>query len=592
MGEATMASGLLKTSGGTPVPGALAAMAALALPPLLAYNQSPSSTLLNQLLAIAAWGAALCLLPAGQAGLQKARGAWPVLLSLTVMLLMLGMSWGDALPTSITLCAAAAMLCAMAVMVMAQCAPGSGDSLEPIQPMLTGLLVAGVLSGLIALVQVFEPAWADGQLIAKSGLAGRAVGNLRQPNHLSTLLVWAVIALVPLAQARRVMGLRLPGLLAAALGILMVLGVVLTASRTGVVGMFLLSIWGLVDRRLRPAIRWSLVLAPLIYLVGWTLVDYWAHHTAHTFGGEKRLAESDLSSSRFGIWSNAWSLIKMNPWFGVGWGEFNFAWTLTPFPHRPVAFFDHAHNLPIHLAVELGLPLALGLMGLLSWGVWLAFARAAKVAGDAGAGARATAMLVLLVGLHSLLEYPLWYVYFLLPTAWAWGHALRVPAADAATTQTAARPQRHWWPEVAGGLMLVGALFAAWDYQRVTVIYVPGDDAQPLTQRIGSGQGSLLFGHHADYAAATSTTPPSQAMGAFQNTTHALLDTRLMIAWAKALAESGHVERARYLADRLREFHNAASGDFFAECDDAGASPKPFQCTPALPGLGWRDFIR
>jgi hypothetical protein len=142
--------------------------------------------------------------------------------------------------------------------------------------------------------------------------------------------------------------------------------------------------------------------------------------------------------------------------------------------------------------------------------------------------------------------------------------------------------------------MLLGALYALWDYQRVTVIYAPGDNAQPLAQRIAAGQESPLFGHHADYAAATSTTPPSRAMGAFQNTTHALLDTRLMMAWAKALAESGHVERARYLADRLREFHNAASSDFFAECDAATAAttPKPFQCTPAGPGLGWRDFIR
>ena len=33
-------------------------------------------------------------------------------------------------------------------------------------------------------------------------------------------------------------------------------------------------------------------------------------------------------------------------------------------------------------------------------------------------------LMVLLIGVHSLLEYPLWYAYFLLPTAWAWGHAV------------------------------------------------------------------------------------------------------------------------------------------------------------------------
>jgi hypothetical protein len=31
---------------------------------------------------------------------------------------------------------------------------------------------------------------------------------------------------------------------------------------------------------------------------------------------------------------------------------------------------------------------------------------------------RTALMLVLMMGLHSLLEYPLWYAYFLLPTAW------------------------------------------------------------------------------------------------------------------------------------------------------------------------------
>jgi hypothetical protein len=34
----------------------------------------------------------------------------------------------------------------------------------------------------------------------------------------------------------------------------------------------------------------------------------------------------------------------------VGYGEFNLAWTLTPFPGRPIAFFDHTHNLPLQLA--------------------------------------------------------------------------------------------------------------------------------------------------------------------------------------------------------------------------------------------------
>ena len=45
--------------------------------------------------------------------------------------------------------------------------------------------------------------------------------------------------------------------------------------------------------------------------------------------------------------------------------KFNMAWTLTPVPGRPTAFFDHTHNLALQLAVELGLPMATLVMALL-----------------------------------------------------------------------------------------------------------------------------------------------------------------------------------------------------------------------------------
>ena len=50
---------------------ALALVAAAALPPLLAYNQTPAATLYNQLLALAGWGLAL-LLSRNSAGEQPA----------------------------------------------------------------------------------------------------------------------------------------------------------------------------------------------------------------------------------------------------------------------------------------------------------------------------------------------------------------------------------------------------------------------------------------------------------------------------------------------------------------------------------------
>ena len=109
------------------------------------------------------------------------------------------------------------------------------------------------------------------------------------------------------------------------------------------------------------------------------------------------------------------------------------------------------------------------------------------------------------------------------------------------------------------------------------------DDAGPLPQRIAAGQRSVLFAHHADYAAATTTETPGQAMPAFAGAAHYLLDTRLMMAWARAYAERGDVNRARYLAQRLREFHHPESDEFFAACEQ-NTKPRPFQCeSPSVP---------
>ncbi|HSI58730.1 MAG TPA: Wzy polymerase domain-containing protein [Ideonella sp.] len=581
------------------MPASAALVFAVAAPTLLAFNVSPSATLLNQLLAVAGWGLVLLLLPT-EARRQRGGGAWPLQAVLVVLGLAVLASCSAGLPSSMGLAAGGVLLAALAVMsaahglsdgrVRGSATAAGAASPWPIAAFFAGVLLAGVASALIGGVQVFFPAWADGEFIARSGLVGRAVGNLRQPNHLSSLLVWALIALVPLAQAGRLLWLRFALPAALGVGALLVLGVVLTASRTGVLGVVLLALWGLLDRRLGKGVRVAMCAAPVLYGLGWMVVAGWAHETAHTFGGEVRLGEGDLSASRFGIWANTLALIRANPLAGVGFGEFNFAWTLSEFPQRPVAFFDHTHNLPLQFAVELGLPLAGLLMALLIWSLWLAGRRSWQGQGDAGAASRAAFMMVLLIGLHSLLEYPLWYAYFLLPTAWAWGWALRRPPE---ASQPRVMAESHWLGRVAGALMLAGAAFAVYDYSKAVAIFAPGKTAAPLPERILRGQNSWLFSHQADYAAATTTEPPSRAMAAFGSTTHALLDTRLMMDWARALSESGHADKASYLAARLREFRNPAAAAFFAACDPPpapGAAP-PFQCVPPTTRLGWRDFL-
>jgi hypothetical protein len=657
------------------------ALAAVATPALLAYNASPSTTFFNQALAAALWGSvASRLVLKAAAPSENHPGSLlagsPAVAALALLALGAAMPWGAG-GQALSLVTAAVSVCLAAIVLVhaGQLAGGRADAVSLGSSFFQAWVITGLLNVAVALIQVFSPAWPDGDWIAHSSVAGRAVGNLRQPNHLSSLLLWAAIALIGVVELRRLAKAhgseseakrwsqtKAPFTTAATDAggtavrkaapwlcmALFIWAIVLTASRTGLVGVALLAVWGLADRRLSLQSRWLLLATPLMYATAWWGMAWWADLSAQTFGGQQRLAEGDVSGSRFRIWADALHLIALHPWTGVGWGNFNFAWSLTPFPNRHTAFFDHTHNLPLQLAVELGVPMALLVCGLLLWALWQAWRRALAASPAESAAGRCAVMMLVLIGLHSLLEYPLWYAYFLLPTAFVWGFALGLPARagpvatgtrtqeeavqdaagppsmtsilatgipaepmeHASRTQTRfqppglqsepsheqSAPRRSWPLAAAGALCVVGAVFSVFDYLRVADIFAARHGAAPLEQRIEAGKRSVFFAHHAHYAAATVSDTPGQEMASFDIASHHLLDTRLMMAWGKAFAEVGDLDRARHLAERLREFRNPDSASFFAECDKARAeglaqAAWPFQCTPPSRTLTWQDFL-
>ena len=73
-------------------------------------------------------------------------------------------------------------------------------------------------------------------------------------------------------------------------------------------------------------------------------------------------------------------------------------------------------------------------------------------------------LMVLMIGLHSLLEYPLWYGPFQLALGISLGWLIRVPPQAAPR----AGPVRA----AAAGVLLAATAYAAWDYARVSQIYV------------------------------------------------------------------------------------------------------------------------
>jgi len=553
---------------------ALAASAAVALPTLIAFNVAPSATFFNQAAAFIGWGGFLLVLAT-----LVPRSAWPRSPGALALIGALAIAAIDALaasifsvmPWSLSLSAAGMIVAAVLVVATAASTQRAGLAEPAFRAFCIGLTVAGIASVLIGCIQVFAPRVPDGDWIAIAALAGRASGNLRQPNHLSSLLLWSVVGAVWLGEAK-VLDRRI----ALGLAIAFIYVVVLSASRTGALGMLTLAAWGLLDRRVSRPTRIALVLAPLLYAAMWWATSLWAAETHQLFAGQARLTTTtgDISSSRFAIWSNALALIASHPWLGVGFGDFNFAWTLTPFPGRPTEFFDHTHNLVLNFAVEMGVPIAALVLVLMAYALWRALAHAISD-GREKTGPypvqRAAFVVVFLVAVHSMLEYPLWYAYFLLPTAFAFGLCLERPVAREAAGGddeygNVTRPY-----VVAAMFLVLGGTLALYDYMRVVVIFAPPVGAGPLEERIASGRNSVLFAHHADYAAVTVAEHPGKVANGFDRAPHYLLDARLMAAWAKGLDELGESDKARYLAARLREFRSEAEDEFLAVCRTASA---------------------
>lgn len=563
-----------------------AALLAAVVPTLLALHRPPSATMLNQCVAVALWGGLAVVVAPGRLHLRQT-GALLAAIGLVLMAALASWQWGT-LPSSLSF-QAVGLLAGAALMVATGASAAGGLQRTTVFVALAwGLLAAGVLSSGVALVQVFAPTWADGQWIAQAVLPGRASGNLRQPNHLCDLLLWALVAAVALHALGKLGRTWLWGL-----AVLLVVGVELSASRTGAAGLLLLLLWGALDRRLPASARWVLVATPLLYGLAYLAMGWWGDYSQQALGAAARVSAEEAAggsspNARLNVWRTTWLLIVQNPWTGVGFGEFNLAWSLSAFENRPTAFFDHTHNLMLQLMVELGLPLAGLVLLLLAIALVQAALAALRAEGDAATVARASLLLALLCGLHSLVEYPLWYAYFLLPTALAWGMALGTSAERLAEAPVP-RPGNATAGMLAGAVMVAGGVLALADYQRVVEIYAPSDNSGPLAARIAQGQRSPFFAHQADYAAATNEVPaPSAALG-LMRATHSLLDTRLMIAWARQLALTGDLDRARWLAQQLRAFRNPDADEFLAPCGRPEGEAL-FQCQPPKAAHGWREF--
>jgi O-antigen ligase len=334
-------------------------------------------------------------------------------------------------------------------------------------------LAGGLLSALAGLLQHFQPFTAPVWLVSLKSRP-EVYGNLGQANHFATYLAIALAALLYLYGR----GLRTGAFVACAALLLPPLA--LSGSRSAWLYLIILALLATVARgsgaghdarRLRIA-AWCLLPAFLAghWLVSLPLAASSPSVVPTATSGERLFQVATGFELRLQLWETAWRMFLDAPVLGAGLGRF--AWShfvrAAGDPSMDPGLYMHAHNLVLHLMAETGAVGALVVLGPLL--AWLAALRPAML--DLQWCWLLGVLAILAV--HSLLEFPLWYAYFLgipaLLLGAGSGQPLRLRAAGAARAIVGIGI-------IAGSVNLIAVMGPYREFERL--VFMPGRGAQP-----------------------------------------------------------------------------------------------------------------
>lgn len=270
------------------------------------------------------------------------------------------------------------------------------------------LLVAALASALIALAQALW-VWTDSEWIFPHSGFRRPGANIGQPNHLGTLLLMGAASLMYLDQR-----LNVSRITTVLLSLVLLLGMAIVESRTCLLGAFGLCLWWAIRSRIfGDTSRWPWVLGAVLTLI--LLVAVWPPFISHIHepGTAPSLSQGATinvaAGSRFVVWPQLWQAAWLNPYLGWGLGNVSAAHNAVLHTYSVADPYTYAHNIVLDMAISMGLPLT----GLALWavGVWV-WRRVNSV--KSLESWYAVAVLIPFA-IHSLLEYPFAYAYFLIP---------------------------------------------------------------------------------------------------------------------------------------------------------------------------------
>ena len=273
-------------------------------------------------------------------------------------------------------------------------------------------LAGGALGALVGLLQHFSVAVLAGwPVLPKAG--PEIYGNLGQANHYATHLSIALAGALYLYGRGRLAG---PWL---ALGFVLLLPpLALSGSRSTWIYVALPLLFAFLARGggaggTRSVRIAALCLPPAFLAAHWLVSLSFSAPSPSSApaatSGDRLFHMATGMEVRLQLWTTAWQMFLDAPLLGAGIGQFTWSHFLRAAgdvsldPH----LYMHAHNLVLHLMAEMGAIGALIVIGaLVAWTVSLRHE-------PPGMEWQWLVTVLSMIGIHSLLEFPLWYAYFL-----------------------------------------------------------------------------------------------------------------------------------------------------------------------------------
>ena len=308
------------------------------------------------------------------------------------------------------------------------------------------LLTAAILSAIVGLLQWLSLTDGLHIWVMHTEPGERILANLGQPNQLGSLLLMGILALAYLFERDKV------GYLGLHLGVgFMTAALVLTESRTGLLSGALVALF-LLQKQRRDCLKIR-VTPLLIWVIGFGLVAYLLPtiNEALLFGDGRRIGLTD-ENGRAKMWQQTIYAIGQAPWGGYGWNQTAVAHAVGALQHPGNLAYTNAHNLVLDILTWMGVPLGLlfTALGIYWFGSRLVWVKTTE-------SIYAMAML-LPVAVHSMLEFPFAYAYFLLTA----GILIGVVEASMANGKSMAVRVRWAWGALVS-LTLVGS-YAGYEY--------------------------------------------------------------------------------------------------------------------------------